>query len=218
MNSGNFPDIDPANNDSLAGTIQFAFGKLLQGVNGMLPAQVIKYDRANNRVSVQILIAVVTTQGAQVSRPQLASIPVLALGGGDVFLNFNLRPGNLGWVVANDRDISLFLQTYKQTAPNSGRIKDFADAMFIPDIMTGYTINSDDVNNAVLSTKDGTSRISIGASGITITSSSTVTIAGNGKITGTFEIDGVLTGDSGANLSGTIMLTGLGTFPFTMTP
>lgn len=177
MNSNNNPDIDPANNDTLAGTLQFAFYKLLQGVNGMLPAQVIAYDRTKNRVQVQLLIAVVGTDGSQISRPQIASIPVLLLGGGNFFLSFNLNPGDLGWVIANDRDISLFLQTYSEAAPNTGRIKNFSDGVFIPSVMTGYTIASEDSENVVLQNLDGTVKITLGTGMINI-SAPLVTIEG----------------------------------------
>jgi hypothetical protein len=170
MNSstGNSPDIDPVNNETLAGSIRFAFRKLMQNVNGMLPAKVISYDRTTNRVQVQLMIAVVTTQGAQISRPQLASIPVLLLGGGGYFLSFPLKEGDLGWVVANDRDISLFLQNYSETAPNTGRIKSFSDGVFIPSVMTDYTIGGDDADNAVLQSTDGTVKITLGTGKITI--------------------------------------------------
>jgi len=237
MISGNQPDIDPANNDSLAGTIQFAFSKLLQGVNGVLPAQVIKYDRETNRVQVQLLISVVTTSGAVVARPQIASIPVLVSGGGNTFLSFPLVAGNLGWVVANDRDISLFLQSYTQTAPNTGRIKNFADGVFVPDIMHDYTVDPSDATAAVLSTKDGTVRISVSQSGIkiispggtTITSPSIVlqgdvTVTGNEHINGNLVVDGmstltgVVTMPNGAGFSGSINITGLGIFPFIISP
>lgn len=177
MNSGNQPDINPANNKTLAGTLQFAFYKLMQGVNGMLPARVIAYDRKNNRVQVQLLIAMVTTSGAQVSRPQVASLPVLLLGGGGFFLSFNISEGDLGWVIANDRDISLFLQNYKEAAPNTGRVKNFSDGVFIPDIMTGYTIGTDDTNNAVLQNLDGTVKISFGPDKITVTAPTVSVIA-----------------------------------------
>lgn len=211
MISGNPPDIDPANNDTLAGTLRFAFYKLLQNVNGMLPAQVISVNQTRTRVTVQILIAVVSTTGAQISRPQIASVPVFTLGGGDLFLSFPLNPGDLGWICANDRDISLFLQTYNETAPNTGRVKNFADGVFIPDIMRNYTINSEDSASAVLSSRDGATRIAIHPTGVKITAT-TVTIAGAEHVTGT------ITGDAGANLAGTIALTGLGTYPFVMTP
>jgi len=168
MTINNVPDIDPANNGSLPGVLQFAFSKILQNVDGMLPAQVISYDRTANRVQVQLLIAVMTTGGAQITRPQIASIPVLLLGGGGFFLNFNLNAGDLGWVVANDRDISLFLQNYTNSAPNTNRVKSFADGVFVPDTMKGYTIASEDASNAVLQNLDGTVKITLGAGQITI--------------------------------------------------
>jgi len=223
MISGNSPDVDPANNDTLAGVLQFAFSKMLQNVNGMLPAKIVSVSADRTRVSVQLLIAVVTTSGAQIARPQIANLPVFTLGGGNLFLSFPLNTGDLGWVLANDRDISLFLQNYNATAPNTGRIKNFADGVFLPDIMTGYTINSEDNASAVLSSKDGTTRIAIHPSGIKITAG-TVTIAGNAEVTGTFKADttsefvGIATFDAGSMMSGTIVLTGLGTFPFVITP
>lgn len=227
MTSNNNPSIDPANNDSLAGSLRFAFNKLIQQINGMLPAKVIKYKRSTNRVQVQLLIDLVTTDGSRVPRPQIASLPVLVLGGGDLMLSFPLKEGDLGWVMANDRDISLFLQSYTESPPNTSRIKNFSDGLFVPDIMHGYTINTEDNDNVVLSTKDGTIRIAISDSYVkvtngssTITTTSTeVTIAGtNIKLDGLTEVTGILTGDAGANLTGTIVLTGLGTFPYVITP
>lgn len=225
MTSNNNPDIDPANNDTLAGTLQFAFYKMMQRVNGMLPAQVIKYDRQNNRVQVQLLISIVTTNGEQVARPQIANIPVLALGGKNFFINFPLPAGSLGWVIAADRDISLFLQTYQQASPNTARVKNFADALFIPDLMTGYTIDGADTNSLVISFKDSTTRIAISNNKVTVTASSNVTVNApsvtlnsNETINGTEHVTGTITGDAGANLSGTIALTGLGTFPYVITP
>ena len=193
--TGNNPDIDPANNNSLAGTLQFAFYKMLQNVNGMLPAQVIRYDRVNNRVQVQLLIAVVTTGGTQVSRPQLASLPVALFGGGGFFLSFNLNPGDLGWVWANDRDISLFLQNYTESPPNTGRVKNFSDGLFIPDVMKSYTLADDDKDNAILQSTDGTVKISFGTGKITI-SAPVVEIDGLSTLTptsGTFAVIGNIT-------------------------
>lgn len=173
----NVPDIDPANNGTLAGVLKSAFYKLLQNVDGMLPAQVIAFDRAANRAQVQLLIAVVTTGGTQISRPQIASIPVLVLGGGGFLMNFNLNPGDLGFVQANDRDISLFLKNYAEAPPNTGRLKNFSDGIFIPSVMTGYTIADEDSGNLVIQNLDGTVKISLGAAVINI-SAPLVTIEG----------------------------------------
>lgn len=182
----NGPDIDPANNGSLAGTLQFCLYKFLQNMNNMLPAKVIKYDRDQNRVQVQLLIAMVTTAGSQVSRPQLASIPVMVFGGGNFLISFPLNPGDLGWVLANDNDISLFLQNYQESAPNTSRIHNFSDGVFIPDIMKGYTIAEEDENSVVLQNISGTIKISLLSDRIKLTAPLV-------EITGGLQVDGTIT-------------------------
>ena len=171
--SNNNPSINPADNGTLAGAVTFSFQKMLQNVNGMLPAQVMSYDRSTNRAKVQLLINIVGTDGIQYPRPQLAAIPVFVFGGGGFRLSFPLKSGDQGWVIANDRDISNFLNSYKQTSPNTARIKNFSDGVFFPDVMKGLdTISGGDANNAVLSNSSGTVTISISETGVTITSPS----------------------------------------------
>lgn len=192
----NNPSLDPANNDTLAGAVTFAFSKMMQNVNGMLPAKVINYNRATNRAQVQLLIDIVGTDGTQYNRPQLASIPVFVFGGGGFRLSFPLNPGNLGWVLANDRDISNFLSSYSQCAPNTARVKQFSDGVFFPDNMTGLT--GTDANNAVLQNDSGTVTISISQTGITVNStgfninlgSPTTLMTINGALT----VTGIITG------------------------
>jgi len=156
------PNIDPANNGTLVGTIEFAYAQMLKNTDGMLPANVISYDRTTNRVQVQLLITLVTTDGTQVPRPTLASLPVLVLGGGGFTLSFPLNPGDLGWVMANDRDISLFLQTYAQAQPNTGRVKNFSDGLFIPDVMKTYNITDSNEGYVTLQSTDGKASVSMG--------------------------------------------------------
>ena len=156
------PNIDPANNGTLVGTIKFAYEQMMKNTDGMLPAKVLSYNRETNRVKVQLLITLVTTGGEQVPRPTVASLPVLQIGGGGFTLNFPLTGGDLGWVMASDRDISLFLQTYAQAQPNTQRVKNFSDGLFIPNVMTQYSIDEEDEDCVVLQSLDGTTKISIG--------------------------------------------------------
>lgn len=183
------PSIDPADQDTLAGAIKFAFKKLLQNTDGMLPAKVIAYDRESNRVSVQLLITVVTTGGTQVERPQLSSIPVLVAGGGGYFLSFPLNAGDFGWVLANDRDISLFLQTYTNGPPNTARVKNFSDGVFIPDVMRNYTIESGHDNDLVISALDGSVYVALGTGTVTIKAASLV-VEGDLSVSGTTDLQG----------------------------
>lgn len=166
------PSIDPASREDAVGMLRLIMTKFLQGVDDMLPAKVIAYDRTTNRAQVQPLISVVTTDKKVVQRAQVASIPVLQLGGGGFVLSFPIKAGDIGWIKANDRDISLFLQSLPVAgaSPNSDRKHSFEDAMFIPDTMfKQVVINGDDTENVVLQSIDGTVRISLGNDKITVT-------------------------------------------------
>lgn len=180
------PSSDPANRYDLVGTVRLVLTKFLQSVDDMLPAVVISYDRATNQAQVQPLIALVTTDDKQVQRAQVASIPVLQIGGGGFVLSFPIRPGDLGWIKANDRDISLFKQVLANASPNTARKHSFEDAMFIPDTMKrSVIINSEDAENVVLQSIDGTQRVSIWPGKIKITASAielvSSTLTHNGK-------------------------------------
>lgn len=168
--SNSNPSLDPANNDTLAGAFDFAIKKYMQNSNTMLPAQIVSYDRTTNRASVQLLVNIVGTDGQEYARPQLASVPAFVCGGGGFRISFPIKPGDMGWVIANDRDISLFLSEYKRSAPNTARIKSFSDGVFFPDAMKGLdTISSEDEDNLVISNTSGSVTISLSSDGVTIT-------------------------------------------------
>lgn len=187
-------ELDPAVKDTLVGTLQFCLNKFLQGVEGMLPAQVVAYDRINspNFVKVQPLIMILNTDGSVESRPQPAKIPVFSYGGGGFFISFNLRPDDFGWIKSNDRDISLFLQSYAESKPNTLRKMSFSDAVFIPDIMRGYTISPEDLNSMIISSIDGTVKITL-ATGIIQITAPIMVINGNVQVNGNIAATGTIT-------------------------
>jgi len=199
--SGNNPNINPADNDSLAGTMRFAFQQLMRGVDGMLPARVLAYDRTANRVQVELMIAMITTSGAQVSRAQLANIPVINFGGGGYILNFPLEIGDLGFVCANDRDISLFLQNYSEVPPNTLRVKSFSDGVFIPSVLTGYDVTGEN-GNAVLQNLDGTVRISITPTAVNITAPTVMIDSPLTTVTGELVVQGLTRTTAGLAVTG----------------
>lgn len=155
------PSRDPANDDSLLGMAKQILDKFLNGVDDMLPARVLSYDRATNRAAVMPMVKLLTTDNRQIGRAQVASVPVMQFGGDGIALSFNLKAGDLGWIKANDRDISLLLQGYKDSAPNTLRKHSLQDAVFIPDVMHGLTIAAEDAEHAVLQTLDGSVRVAI---------------------------------------------------------
>lgn len=167
------PSRNPTIDGKLRTVLRFAFMKLVQGtMDDMLPAQVVAYDRASNMASVQPLISVVSTLNVIVNRAQIARVPVLQLGGGGFMLNFPIRPGDLGWIKANDRDISLFTQFWRMVRPNTKRMHSFEDGIFIPSILTDFAIDSSDAQNVVLQSINGGTRFSMGAGNTCITDES----------------------------------------------
>lgn len=155
------PSRDPADDGSLLGMARQVLGKFLQGVDDMLPARVVSYDRVTNRAVVVPMVKVLTTENQQVGRAQIASVPVMQYGGDGAVLSFNLKAGDLGWIKANDRDISIVMKAYADNAPNTLRMHSFQDAVFIPDVMHGVSINAEDATHAVLQTLDGLVRVAL---------------------------------------------------------
>jgi hypothetical protein len=159
-----------SDNGTVAGMLRLVLGKFLQHVDDMLPAQVIAYDAAKNLAQVQPLISMVTTDNMLVSRAQVASVPVFQVSGGGFVLNFPISTGDLGWLKANDRDISLFKQTGGKCAPNTQRKHSFEDAIFIPQAARSLiTVAAEDIGNAVLQSYDGTVRLALWAGMLKIT-------------------------------------------------
>lgn len=192
------PSVNPADRASLVGFLKLAFIKHLQNTDDMLPAQVIAYDRASNRAQVQPLIYVITTDNRRIVRAPVASVPVLQLGGGGFVLSFPIKPGDLGWIKANDRDISNFKTNYVNASPQTYRKHTFEDAMFIPDTMLkGVTLADND--GVCLQNTDGSvslvlldDRMVITAPNVDINGITTI----NGIIFDTHVHGGVQTGGS----------------------
>lgn len=178
---------NPANNAGLAGVLNTVLGKFLQNVDDCLPARVVSYDRKANVATVQPLVAVLTTEGGVVPRANIASVPVLAIGGGGFVVNFPLKGGDLGWIKASDRDISLYMQSLKEAKPNTDRKHSFSDGLFIPDIFRDYEIDGEDFDaNMVVQSLDASVRVSLWPDRVKITTGETsLEVNKNGTIIGT---------------------------------
>jgi phage baseplate assembly protein gpV len=204
------PSRDPANDGTLTGMLREVMGKMTQGLDDCLPAVVVAFDRTSNRATVKPMVQVLTTKGEAVSRAQLVSVPVFQIGGGGFILNFNLKPGDLGWIKASDRDTSLFLQQYSEQKPNTKRLHSFSDGLFFPDVMRGYTINGEDAENAVLQTLDGACRVAIWPDRVKITAPQVIVdapetlITGNATINGNLQVDGTIHADGNIDSDATI--------------
>lgn len=204
----NPPSINPADEDSLTGALRLVLGKAIQQLDDCLPAIVIAYDRAKNRATVQPQVMMGTTSGEKVSRAQVAEVPVLNIGGGGFVLSFPIKPGDLGWIKASDRDISLFLQGLAEEWPNTRRMHSFEDGFFIPDVMRQWTLQEVDQERAVLQSTDGVTRIALGPETVEITTTGLVKVdAPNVQMTGDLQVDGSINADGGVTGAGIVLET-----------
>lgn len=202
----------PAIDGDLGAAFAFIFAKLMQQTDGMLPAEVVGYNRATNRAQVQPLISIISTSGQRIGRAPIAAVPVLALGGGNFFVNFPLGQGDTGWIEASDRDISLFLQSAQMSPPNDTRIHSFEHGRFVPDAFNKYTFTPD-AGAMVISSYDGTTRIVMSEGKIQLfapeidINSTTFNINNSGAMTiNTQTLNTNTTGSSGSTTSGNVNL------------
>lgn len=156
------PSVDPANDGDLAGTFRAILQKMLQSVDDCLPCVVNAVNETRTRATVQPQVMMGTTDGQKISRAQIASVPILTIGGGGFLLSFPVKAGDFGWIKASDRDTSLFFQGLKEEWPNTKRMHSFSDGVFIPDIMRQWALNAEDADRMVLQSTDGVTRIAIG--------------------------------------------------------
>lgn len=159
------PNTDQASSNSMGGKMRDVLSRWLRDeVDDMLPAVVTSYDDQANMVTVRPLVMVGTTDGQKVSRSVLPPIPVFRFGGGDFFIRFPIKPGNFGWVKANDRDVSLVIQRGgAEDWPNTTRLHSFSDGMFFPHSLKDWVLAEEDADAAVFQSLDGVGKLAIHA-------------------------------------------------------
>lgn len=141
----------------------------------VLPAVVVEYDRAKNLVTVQPAVNRVLTDGTEAKRA-LAKIPCVNLCGNGIGINFPLKKGDTGWLIAADRDTENFQQLLETSRPKTFNLHSFQFGFFIPDKIHGFKIHDDDADSLVIETLDCKTRISIKQGQITIVSSDNVKV------------------------------------------
>lgn len=207
----------PGEKARLWGALESSFRKFSLNFDHILPASIISYDRKANVANVQPLIKVVRVDGITIDRHPLASVPVVSIGGGGFNLNFPLKAGDLGWIMATDRDYSEFMKTLSNAAPNSSRSHKFDDSIFLPDVLRQYTIDPSDATAMVLQAVDSKTRIAIDVGGhIRITAPTDLLVdspksifTGDVIVQKTLTVSQKITGLAGMDITGTIYNNGI---------
>ncbi|MFY4822011.1 Gp138 family membrane-puncturing spike protein [Aliarcobacter butzleri] len=133
-----------------------------ENLDDMLPCKVVAHNRDTNRVDIQPLIMLKATDGTKINRQIIKNIQVFRFGGGGFFISVPIKIGDYGWIKANDRDISLMLQSGGSAdIPNTKRLHSFNDGLFFPDTLKDWVINGKNANALVISSMDGSTCIAV---------------------------------------------------------
>lgn len=164
------PSRNPADEDSLVGVIRLAVEKAMQGYDGMMPVEVVAYDRAKNRATVKHLVQMQGSNGEKVDRANVSSVRVYQFGNGAFSMSLPIKPGDKGWIMAADRDISTFQQDISRIdAPNTRRMKSFSDGLFVPDSMGMGDVPAGEGDRVVIGSVGGGSILSFDDDGFYFT-------------------------------------------------
>ena len=116
---------------------------------------------SRTKVHVRPLIKIMAKDGQTYGRDIIEGLPVFTGGAGDRLISFPVKAGDIGWIDACDRDISLFLQSYENVKPPTNRMHSFSDARFVPDIMTNITVSEEDAAAVVIQNRSGSVKIAL---------------------------------------------------------
>ena len=199
-----------SDSESLAAVLSFVLRQHEIDVDGLICCQVTSFDRVTNKVNVKPMITWVGIDDTPKPRQEIIGLTAISIGAGGFHISFPINEGDLGWIFAVDRDIDLFIQELKEAPPNTGRIKQFSSAIFIPDVFFKYEINDEDASAMVIQSTDSSTRISIRGDNIKITAptkvvvdtpetefTGNVSIKGNSKTDGSATVEGLLTANGG---------------------
>lgn len=205
------PSYNPAEAKDLAGVLKFSANTIKKQIEKVAPAKILKYDRKTNRATVQILNYSIASTGEKLPRQPIADIPVSIFGGGGFCLGFPIKEGDIGLLIAADGNISVFKKLLQMFTPATYEKHRYEDGIFFPLILNGQIFSSTDENNLLISSIDGTTKISMSEEKITITAPQTI-VDGDLKVNGTVtsSVDVLSAGISGKSHTHTGVQTGTG--------
>lgn len=160
-------------NTSLTGAIKEVLKNFALSLENCLPGIVESYDRAKNTAIITPAINTVLTDGTITERAKI-ELPVHVYGGHGVVIATPLQKGDTGFIIAGDRDITLFKQMMTLAKPNTNRTHKLAFGFFIPSKIKGFSAAAND--DMIIETLDGATKISLKSGLIEIISTDKVNV------------------------------------------
>ena len=180
------PSYNPSDTKSMAGAMRIFADYLLNLIECCQPCIVQSVDYSTNTVIVKPAINVSTTVGEYVQR-DVIKLTAWRFASGGFLIHYPIKQGDTGWIIASDKDTSLFKQEKAIADPNTNLKHQCSQGFYIPDKINGFIVSSDDEGRLVLQNGSGSEKISVGESDTKLTTNSFI-ISGDtttsDKITG----------------------------------
>lgn len=158
--------------------IQFAVRQIMRAeVCTAMIVKIVSVDTSARTVDVQAMVDQVTPDGTTITHGTIHEVPYGYEQGGVCLIKIDPAVGDIGVAVFAHRDITRVKRTQAAAAPQTLRTHNYADALYVRTLWAASAPAHEIVFDPT--------------SGITITSSQTVTINANLKVNGT----GTFTGD-----------------------
>lgn len=164
----------------------------ISGIHVSIPCKIISYDRDVHLATVQVMYLYELVNGKTIVGPEIKNIELIRIMAGGFLIDFPIKAGDTGWLLAVDRDCYDIKRESSQRKPASSDINGYKTGFWIPDQWGSDTklgISGVDANRLTIQSKDGTQKVSIGASDISITAT-TLYVNGNLEVTGKIKESG----------------------------
>lgn len=158
-----------------------------------IPA-IVKEVKSRDTVVVSPAVLQTASDGSGVGWSDITTT-ILTPFSSSIFLSMPVAVGDTGWLVGADLDTDKFKQTKEPSQQTVFTRHQYQFGFFVPDAINGYTVSEDDDGAIVLSTLDGTTKITLKDQEINLVSSNNLKInAQNVSITSSgnnVTIDGI---------------------------
>lgn len=158
-----------------------------------IPA-IVKEVKSRDTVIVSPAVLQTASDGSGVGWSDITTT-ILTPFSSSIFLSMPVAVGDTGWLVGADLDTDKFKQTKEPSQQTVFTRHQYQFGFFVPDAINGYTVSEDDNGAVVLSTLDGTTKITLKDQEISLVSSKDLKInAQNVSITSSgnnVTIDGI---------------------------
>lgn len=175
-----------------------------------IPAIVDSIDREKSMVTVLLAPKMIFPNGDMEERGYV-EVPILVSSGGGFMINFPIKEGDVGWVIAGDRDTTGYREdNSKPYDLLSLGSHSYSFGFFIPDVFSNvdktFKLTEEDTDKLVIQTLNGNTKIRLSKDGvIDIICPTTLNIKGNINVDGDINVDGNITASEDV-VAGTISL------------